>query len=164
VQKGFWMLLPYDEVKGIPGLRPSPSMGGGDPTKLAPVESMQSGKANERLWQTIMSANPKFGPLHMNKIDISNGFYTTRSQPWVYRSLEYVCPPLTDYLLWLHSRWSCHWVGPNRPHNFALSRRPVVTSQTPVYDATADPRDTASRTLPELETSNQVQTEDPTYT
>jgi hypothetical protein len=88
------MLLPYKEVKGIPGLRLSPigvvpqrerrpriivyySFYGvnADTVKLTPAESMQFGKANERLWQTIMSANPKFGPLHMYKIDISDGFY-----------------------------------------------------------------------------------------
>jgi hypothetical protein len=46
-----------------------------DIVKLAPVESMQFGKANERLWQTIMSASPKFGPLHMYKIDIADDFY-----------------------------------------------------------------------------------------
>jgi hypothetical protein len=39
-----------------------------------------------------------------------------------------------------------------------------VTSQTPVYDATTNLRDTASRTLPEPETSNQAQIEDPTCT
>jgi hypothetical protein len=88
------MLLPYEYVKHIPGLRISPigvvpqrerrpriiveySLYGinADTVKLAPSDSMQFGKANERLWKIMMEANPKFGLLFMYKIDISDGFY-----------------------------------------------------------------------------------------
>ena len=94
VQKGFWMLLPWEDVKDLPGLRLSPigvvpqrdrrpriivdySFFGinEDTIKLAPRRSMQFGKANERLWKEIVEANPAFGPLRMHKVDISDGFY-----------------------------------------------------------------------------------------
>lgn len=94
MKKGFWMLLPYELVKDLPGLRLSPlgvvpqrdrrprtivdySFYGinDDTVKLAPTRSMQFGKANERLWSKILQANPKFGPLYMYKLDISDGFY-----------------------------------------------------------------------------------------
>jgi hypothetical protein len=78
-----------------------------DTVKLVPVESMQFGKANERIWQTIMSANPKFGPLHMYKIDISDAFYRVPLSTSGVPKLGVCLPPSTDYLLWLPSRWSC---------------------------------------------------------
>jgi hypothetical protein len=92
--KKIWMLLPFDDVKNLPGLQLSPLgvipqrerrpqiiidysyYGLNDQTvKLCPTESMQFGKANERLWSNILRADPKFGKLHMYKIDISDGFY-----------------------------------------------------------------------------------------
>ena len=91
------MLLPYEEVKDLPGLRLSPlgvvpqrerrpriivdySFYGinGDTVPLAPIEAMQFGKANERLWSKILHAHPRFGPVHMYKLDISDGFYRVR--------------------------------------------------------------------------------------
>ena len=94
IRKGFWMLLPYEEVKDLPGLRLSPlgvvprrerrprifvdySFYGinGDTVPLAPIEAMQFGKANERRWSKILHAHPRFGPVHMYKLDISGGFY-----------------------------------------------------------------------------------------
>ena len=88
------MLLPHEEVKDLPGLRLSPlgvvpqrerrpriivdySFYGinGDTVPLAPIEAMQFGKANERLWSKILHAHPRFGPVHMYKLDISDGFY-----------------------------------------------------------------------------------------
>jgi hypothetical protein len=68
-----------------------------DTVKLAPIEAMPLGKANERLWQTIMSANPKFGPLHMYKIDISDGFYRVPLSTSGIPKLR-VCPPPIDGL------------------------------------------------------------------
>jgi hypothetical protein len=93
-QKGFWMLLPYSEVEDMVQLRLSPlgcvpqrdrrprvivdySFYGlnGETIKLAPRDSMQFGKANERLMTKLLHANPRFGSCHMYKIDIGDGFY-----------------------------------------------------------------------------------------
>jgi hypothetical protein len=36
---------------------------------------MQFGKALKRVLQHIMEADPRFGPVHLIKVDIANGFY-----------------------------------------------------------------------------------------
>lgn len=102
-RKGFWTVLPYEAVRELshqPGfrhlrsLRVSPlgcvpqrgrrprlivdlSFYGvnADTVKLAPHEAMQFGRALERLLFRIRHANPRYGPVYMNKIDISDGFY-----------------------------------------------------------------------------------------
>jgi hypothetical protein len=42
---------------------------------LAPHDAMQFGRALERLLFCIRHANPCYGPVYLNKIDISDGFY-----------------------------------------------------------------------------------------
>ena len=102
-QKGFWTVLPYEavrELSRLPGfrhlrsLRVSPlgcvpqrdrrprlivdlSFYGvnADTVKLAPHEAMQFGRALERLLFRIRHADPRYGPVYLNKIDISDGFY-----------------------------------------------------------------------------------------
>ena len=54
--KRFWTILPTDLV-------------------LAPPKAMQFGRALKRVLQRIYKANPKFGPVYLSKIDISDGFY-----------------------------------------------------------------------------------------
>jgi hypothetical protein len=39
-----------------------------------PHEAMQFGRALERLLFHIRHANPRYGPVYLNKIDISDGF------------------------------------------------------------------------------------------
>ena len=99
-QKGFWLVLPASEVRRllesgeIASLRVSP-MGvipqrdrrprlivdlsfygvNDDTLQLAPSESMQFGRALERLLYLIRHSNPRFGPVHMGKVDLSDGFY-----------------------------------------------------------------------------------------
>lgn len=46
-----------------------------DTNKLAPQDSMQFGKALERILRSIVNADPKFGPVHLIKVDIADGFY-----------------------------------------------------------------------------------------
>jgi hypothetical protein len=41
----------------------------------APKHSMQFGRALERLLHNVRHANPKFGPVYLNKIDVADGFY-----------------------------------------------------------------------------------------
>jgi hypothetical protein len=102
-RKGFWTVLPYEAVsrlRPLPGfkhlrsLRVSP-LGcvpqsdrrprlivylsfydvNADTVKLAPHEAMQFGRALEQLLSCIRHANPLHGPIYINKIDISDGFY-----------------------------------------------------------------------------------------
>jgi hypothetical protein len=47
----------------------------GETAKLSPPKSMQFGKANKRLVDMLARANPHYGPLHLYKVDISDGFY-----------------------------------------------------------------------------------------
>ena len=89
-----WIVLPYNEVKHFPGLRLSPIgvvpqrdrrprtivdysfYGVNDETcRLAPEEAMRFGQAFQRLIEDIVNADPRFGPVHLCKIDISDGFY-----------------------------------------------------------------------------------------
>ena len=98
--KSFWVVLPFDLVKHVPGLRISP-LGSipqrdrrprlindltfyqvnEDTVKFAPSGSMQFGKALERLLHKIRHANPEHGPVYMNKIDIADGFYRMWLRP-----------------------------------------------------------------------------------
>ena len=43
--------------------------------RLAPEEAMQFGQAFQSLLEAIVNANPAFGPVHLCKIDIADGFY-----------------------------------------------------------------------------------------
>jgi hypothetical protein len=94
VQKGYWMLIPYDDIKHEPGLRISP-IGvvpqretrprvtvdytffglNKETVKLAHQESMQFGKAIERLRTKVVYSDPTLGPCLLYKIDMSDGFY-----------------------------------------------------------------------------------------
>jgi hypothetical protein len=99
VQKGFWLVLACRLMKKykrlLRNLRISP-MGvvpqrarrprvivdysfyyglNAETLKLAPCGAMQFGKALERILQTIVDVNPKFGPVQLIKIDIADGFY-----------------------------------------------------------------------------------------
>jgi hypothetical protein len=94
INKGQWVVLPYSVVQHLPGLRISPpgvipqrerrpqwivdySWWGvnEDTLPLAAMESMQFGHALERILREILLANPAFGPVHLMKLDISDGFY-----------------------------------------------------------------------------------------
>jgi hypothetical protein len=45
-----------------------------DTFKMAPPEAMQFGRALQRVMHTIVNADPRFGPVKLGKIDISDGF------------------------------------------------------------------------------------------
>jgi hypothetical protein len=49
--------------------------------KMAPPEAMQFGKTLLRVLQTIVDADPAFGPVKLGKIDISDGFYRIGLRP-----------------------------------------------------------------------------------
>jgi len=44
-------------------------------TKIAPGYVMQFGRALQRLLQRIVNSNPRFGPVYMCKVDLSDGYY-----------------------------------------------------------------------------------------
>jgi hypothetical protein len=92
--KGFWTVLPFDLIQHLPGLRLSP-LGcvpqrnqrprlivdltfydvNDDTIKIAPPAAMQFGRALDRLLYRVRHANPRFGPVYLSKIDVSDGFY-----------------------------------------------------------------------------------------
>ena len=93
-EKGQWMVLPFDQVKDLPGLHISPLgvvpqherrprtivdysyYGLNDNTvNLAPREAMQFGRTLERLMDKIVHADKRHGPVHLIKVDIADGFY-----------------------------------------------------------------------------------------
>ena len=94
ITKQQWVVLPYSEVKDLPGLRLSPP--GVIPQRgrrprwivdyswwdvndetlpLAPKEAMQFGYALDRILREILLADPALGPVYLSKLDISDGFY-----------------------------------------------------------------------------------------
>ena len=94
IHKGHWILLPAELIRTDPRLRLSPigvvpQRGrrprmisdytyfgvNGETIAMAPPEAMQFGRTLQRLLYNIHRANPAFGPVHMSKIDISDGFY-----------------------------------------------------------------------------------------
>ena len=113
--KSFWVVLPWELVKDIPGMRVSPLgsipqrdrrprlindltfYGVNDDTiPFAPASSMQFGRALERLLYRIRHANPEHGPVYMNKIDIADGFYRMWLHPSTSAALTCVMPRYDD--------------------------------------------------------------------
>jgi hypothetical protein len=94
VSKGFWIVIPYSQVRSLPGLRISPlgvvpqrdrrprtivdytfSFVNADTANLAPRESLQFGHALHRILRKIRFANTDYGPVYLLKVDIADGFY-----------------------------------------------------------------------------------------
>ena len=94
INKGQWIILPYSAIQHLPGLRVSPpgvvpqrerrprwicdySWWGinADTLPLAAKEAMQFGHALDRILREILLADPSLGPVHLIKLDISDGFY-----------------------------------------------------------------------------------------
>ena len=100
INKGHWTVLPADLLATEPALRLSP-LGvvpqrdrrprticdytffgvNEDTLGLAPQEAMQFGRALQRIIQAIVQANPRYGPVYISKIDISDGFYRVHVRP-----------------------------------------------------------------------------------
>ena len=93
LRKGQWMVLPYNAVRNMPNLRLSPIgvvpqrerrprtivdytfFGVNDETlPLTAPESMQFGKTLQRVFQAIVQADPRHGPVHLTKVDVADGF------------------------------------------------------------------------------------------
>mmetsp|Transcript_905 Transcript_905/g.1359 ORF Transcript_905/g.1359 Transcript_905/m.1359 type:complete len:413 (+) Transcript_905:2296-3534(+) len=94
VQRGYWTVVPFHAIRHFPQLKISPAgvipqrnrrprtiidytFSGVTNTTLqvAPPHAMQFGKALPRILQRIAYAHPRYGPVHMIKVDISDGYY-----------------------------------------------------------------------------------------
>lgn len=93
IEKGQWLVLPFKLVQHLPNLQVSP-IGvvpqhdrrprtivdytfSGVNQQTAPLtfpESMQFGKALQRILRLIAKADPRHGPVHLIKVDITDGF------------------------------------------------------------------------------------------
>jgi hypothetical protein len=111
IKKRFWVVLPYAAVQHMPHLKLSPC--GVVPQRerrprpiidytfsginqqsvpLAPTESMQFGTALQRILQRIAYADPRFGPVHMLKFDLSDGYYRVRLSPEAALEMAVIIP------------------------------------------------------------------------
>ena len=92
VDAGQWLVLPYRSIRHLPGLRLSPmgvvpqrdrrprpivdytySQVNGDTVSHAP-DSMQFGRAFERLLQQVHRADTRHGPVYISKDDVADAF------------------------------------------------------------------------------------------
>ena len=115
VEKSQWIVLPLSTARTIPGLRLSPPgvvpqrnrrarlisdlsfySVNDDTLQLAPPESMQFGRALQRVIHSIVFANPAYGPVYLIKVDLSDGFYRVWLNLRDIPKLALVLPPLTD--------------------------------------------------------------------
>ena len=100
INKGQWVILPASMALELEGIRLSPpgvvpqrdrrprwicdytwSGVNKDTLPLAAMEAMQFGHALERILREILLANPAHGPVHLNKTDLSDGFYRVDLNP-----------------------------------------------------------------------------------
>lgn len=113
INKNQWIVLPYSQARELPNLRISPigvvpqrdrrprtivdySFSGvnQDTCPIAPNEAMQFGTALQRVIESIVNANPRFGPMYLCKVDISDGFYRVGLRPADIPKMGVVLPSL----------------------------------------------------------------------
>ena len=94
ITKGQWVILPEKSVLHLPGLCLLPPRivsqrgccprwicayswcgANGDTLPLSAMEAIQFGWSLKRILCEILFSNPAHGPVHMIKLDISDGFY-----------------------------------------------------------------------------------------
>ena len=131
IAKAYWVVLPAEAVKDLPGLRVSPPgvvpqlgrrprwivdyswwLVNNETLPLAPTEAMQFGHALDRLLREILLADPAFGPVELMKVDMSDGFYRVGLNVEDIPKLGVVFPTRSQARSsWWHSRSSCPWDG-----------------------------------------------------
>ena len=129
-QQGYWLVVPYSAVVGLPGLCISPlgvvpqrdrrprlivdytfSQVNADTVPMAPREAMQFGRAMQRIVDTIVRADKRYGPVHLAKIEFADGFYRVQVQirdiPKLGVALPVTpgCEPLVAFPLTLPMGW-----------------------------------------------------------
>lgn len=111
VESGYWLVLPYDLIKDLPGLRLSPLgvkeererrhrlvvdhtffLVNRDTVPLAPKEAMQFGAALPRILYLTRHADPKYGVPHIAKYDVKDGFYKMHLHPNMAQALATIMP------------------------------------------------------------------------
>ena len=128
--QGYWTVLPYEQVRDWADLRRSPlgvvpqrdrrprltvdysfSAVNDETIQLAPKEAMQFGRALERVLIKIVTSNDRYGPVHMAKIDIADGFSGCGSASVIFPSWgSFSRPhPVNQHLL--PFRWPYRWGG-----------------------------------------------------
>jgi hypothetical protein len=179
VNMGFWLVLPYSAIRHHSQLkiapagvvpqrdrRPRPIM---DYTfnsvnqaslPIAPLQSMQFGRAFQRLLQRIAYSNPAFGPVQMAKIDLADGYYRIPISPQASLALAVVLPsdglsepllglPLSLPMGWSHSPpYFCAFTetcadlanthaptNPSHPFQYALLPSPAAHPSEPTFTA-----------------------------
>ncbi|GFH55146.1 hypothetical protein CTEN210_11622 [Chaetoceros tenuissimus] len=93
MQKGQWIILPFEDVQSLPNLRLSPPgvvpqrerrprwivdysfYNINEDTLPLVLDSMQFGHALDRILREILLSNPNHGPVQLMKVDLSDGFY-----------------------------------------------------------------------------------------
>jgi hypothetical protein len=173
VSKGFWIVLPYSQVRSLPGLRLSPmgvvpqrdrrprtivdytfSYVNADTASLAPRESMQFGHALHRILRKIRFAKPQHGPVYLLKVDIADGFYRVYVAPRDVPKLGVAFPhqdgeePLVAFPLALPMGWT------SSPPYFSAFTETIVDVANTSLAANSDPLphrlDNAAATRPPL--------------
>ena len=140
MHKGFWLVLPLSTVKqlqqlghllGLPQRNRRPRLIvdltfygiNADTINLAPKEAMQFGRTLERILYQIRHSNPRFGPVYLSKVDLSDGFYRIQLNDSAIAKLAVALPvSQTRSNCWL-CRWFCPWVGWNLHPIFVLPPR-----------------------------------------
>ncbi len=175
-QKGFWLVLPYSTVRTLQaqghllGLRVSP-MGvvpqrnrrprlivdltfydiNADTLSLAPKEAMQFGRTLERILYQIRHANPRFGPVYLSKVDLSDGFYRIQLNDSAIAKLAVALPrfPGEDHLLALPLVLPMGWI--DSPPYFCAATETVAdlaNAWPPIVQPQPHPLETAAQTQP----------------
>ena len=131
INKGYYVVLPYKIVRLMENLRICPigvvpqrdrrprpisdyTYYGTNPDtiKTAPQEAMQFGRTLDRVLYQIHHADPKYGPVHLLKLDISDGFYRVPVRAEHIPSLGMIMPyqdgedPLIAFPLRLPMGWT----------------------------------------------------------
>ena len=179
MQKGFWLVLPWKTVRALQklghllGLRVSP-MGvvpqrnrrprlivdlsfydiNADTVNLAPKEAMQFGRTLERILYQIRHSNPRFGPVYLSKVDLSDGFYRVKLNDSAIAKLAVALPrfPGEDQLIALPLVLPMGWVE-SPPYFCAVTETVAdLVNQWPAHIQPAPhPLEEVSQTPPPLE-------------
>jgi len=161
VQKGFFTVLPYRLLKdlrrhkkGFRHLRVSP-MGvvpqrdrrpriiidlsfygiNQETLKLAPEEAMQFGRALERILYLVHHANPRFGPVHLGKVDLADGFYRILLNDSAISQLAVALPPFPgeEQMIALPLVLPMGWISSSPYFSAATETVADLVNHSPLY-------------------------------
>lgn len=72
---------------------------------------MQFGRALQRVFSTMVHADPRYGPVQMAKIDVADGFYGVWVQISDVPKLGVILPTQPGKPPSSPSHWLCQWDG-----------------------------------------------------